>query len=197
MTLLATLLIIIFSGVAVLILLVTLIIIINSKKKKRQQLDQLVQDKERVKILDNMILNPKAQVEDLKAGSEKPYEVQYNSTNKEKSNVARRHSIMLKIEEISALSNRKYMLDPGELITIGSAKDNTIELTDAMIDAKQCEIGLYERDNKLPYLQNIGSRRVILLRKKEWINVGTDRIVLMNGDIIEMGQVRLRISIIK
>ncbi len=197
MTLLSTLLLIILSGVAVLILLVTLIIIISSKKKKKQKQEQLIQDKERVKILDDMILNPKSPVDGLRAGSEKPDEVVYTPPSLPKEKAVKRHSVKLLIEEISALSIRKYTLDPADLITIGSAKDNTIELTDAMIDAKQCEIGLYERDNKLLYLQNIGNRRVVLLRKKEWINVGAERIVLMHGDIIEIGQVRLRISIIK
>ena len=103
---------------------------------------------------------------------------------------------MLQIEEISDLSNKKYMLDPLETITIGSAKDNKISLSDALIDARQCEIGLYERDNKTLYLQNVGEKRVILLRKKEWINVGPERLVLLNGDIIELGRIQLKITVV-
>ena len=187
---------IIIGAILLVILLIVLIVSGNKKKKKKKAMDQLIQDKERERILDSNILNPYASNEDIKGAGETPYSVNYTSGERKGAKGGKRHLLMLQIEEISDLSNKKYMLDPLETITIGSAKDNKISLSDALIDARQCEIGLYERDNKTLYLQNVGEKRVILLRKKEWINVGPERLVLLNGDIIELGRIQLKITVV-
>lgn len=184
------------SGIILLIILVILLLKSFRNNKRRKKMQQLAQDKTREEILDNLILNKKAKIENLRAASERPYEVVYTTAKKEKGKKGNRHVIMLQIEEISDLSNRKYLLDPDELITIGSGPDNKISLTDALIDTKQCEIGLYEKDNKTVYLRNTGEKRVVLIRKKEWITIGAERIVLMNGDIIEVGRVQLKIAFV-
>ena len=101
---------IIIGAILLVILLIVLIVSGNKKKKKKKAMDQLIQDKERERILDSNILNPYASNEDIKGAGETPYSVNYTSGERKGAKGGNRHLLMLQIEEISDLSNKKYII---------------------------------------------------------------------------------------
>lgn len=181
---------IIGSGVAALILLIILIVRIKKRKSREEEIRSRARDKMREEALDRIILNEKAEVKNLKAGSEKPFEVRYDTGSAKKEEGKK---LMLRIEEISELSVRQYMLDPANSISIGSAKDNSIVISG--IDPRQCVIG---KQGKILYIMNTGSgNSVDLLRKKKKVSIDNRKLELLDGDEVHIGVVKLRIIFVK
>ena len=195
---------IIFWTVAAVILLVVFIIIHSMNKKKKKRRDEMLQkaqDKIREDELDRRILNNKVSIDELRAKSEHPYQSSYSSAAtaefvSKKNPIGGR--IMIQIEEITSFSKRKYMLDPAEGISIGAGKENTISLPGLDIDQRQCEIGVDHAGSPIVYIQNVGlPAKVLLTRKKKESVVGAYHMELRDGDVINIQEVRFKISIIK
>lgn len=181
---------IIGSGVVSLILLIILIVRIKKRKNREEEIRSRARDKIREEALDRVILNEKAEIKNLKAESEKPFEVKYDVDPAKKDDGKK---LMLRIEEISELSVRQYMLDPANLISIGSAKDNSIVISG--IDTRHCEIG---KHGKTLYIKNKGKdNSVYLLRKKKKVIVDSRKLELLDGDEIQIAAVRLKVIFVK
>ncbi len=182
---------IIASGIIVIVLIIILYGKIRKRKKYEKNMAVRAEDKIREKNLDIHILNEKAEVKSLKEASEKPFEVNY-SNPKEKKKPGK--YFMLKIEEKNELSVRKYMLDPAAGISIGSEKDNSIVISDAGVEKKQCEIGL---QSERLYIRNFGRIEMVnLVRKGKQINVDDRKIELRNKDTVCIGKVKLKLEFI-
>ena len=185
--------------VAVLVTVIVLLAKNSQKKKKRLEILQIAQDKKREEGLDALILNPKADMVSLQAKSEKAYRSQYfASPDKEGGNSAElRNGPMLRIIELRDLSRREYMVNPAITFTIGSGPENKIAIMDTTVDKKQCEMGLDSGNVRFVYLKNLGDKeKVYMKRDDRVVPVGSDRIRVMSGDMIKMGNVRLTIEII-
>ena len=182
--------VIIGSGVVSLILLITLIVKVKKRKNREQEIQNRAKDKMREEALDRIILNEKAEINDLRAGSEKPFEVHYDTGVAKKEDEKR---FMLRIEEKSELSVRQYMLDPSNDISIGSAKDNSIVIS--RIENKHCIIG---KQGKALYLKNLGKPdSVNVVRKRKRISVDSRKLELLNGDEVHIGDVTLKLIFIQ
>ena len=181
--------------IASIIIVIVLIIILYGRIRKRKKYEKNMvikaQDKMREEALDRRILNEKAEVKSLKEASEKPFEVNYSAPQGDKKTG---NHFMLQIEEKNELSIRKFMLDPAAGISIGSAKDNSIVISDAGVEKKQCEIGFQEE--KL-YIRNFGKTETVCLsRKGKKLNVDQRKVELKNNDIVFVGKIRLKLEYI-
>ena len=170
----------------------------NRAKKKEMELQ--VQDKLREEALNRALLNSRAPNPDIKSMADRPFEVSYNasaqsSTWQGEDRVSQPGYIMLQIEEKNELSSRKYMLDPSYPITVGTARENNIMISEPTSDVRQCEFMQYQ--GKV-YVRNIGaSHRIVLSRKKNRVFVEGQRIELKSGDTVQIGKTALCVTIIK
>lgn len=193
---------IIWSAIVIALLFVFVIVnSINKKKKRRQQdLEQIAREKLREEELDRLILNDQSQIDVLRATSEQPYYAVYSSsanTDISKQKNTKGKKLMLQLEETSLFSKRSYMLDPEKIISIGAGKDNTISLPTMAIDSRQCEISTYQADPEMAYVRNVGqSGKVMLIRKKESISVGSGFHQLIDGDMLNIADVRIRVTFV-
>ena len=192
-------------GIAVVVVLFVVYIIIHTKnkkkKKRRQEMEQIASDKLREEALDRLILNEKVQNDALRASSEQPYQTWYSSsmnTDISKNQKYASSKLMLQVEETGIYSKRSYMLDPEQLISIGSGRENTISLPVADIEPVQCEIGTFSSNRERVYVRNLGRPdMVILIRKRKKKPVGLKFTELEDGDVLAMADVRLKFSFIK
>lgn len=195
------LIICIAAGVVLLVAVIIILAKLKKKKKRRLEMEQIARDKLREEQLDRMILNEKAEVDAIRASSEQPYQMWYSSAmNQDISGQQKTtgNKLMLQVEEIGLFSGRSYMLDPENGIRIGSDRDNTIILSGAEIEPRQCEITVDGINKKIVYIRNTGSTtRVGLIRGKKTAAVGGSPTQLKDGDEVAIADVRLRFSFVK
>ena len=196
----ANIIIPIICGSVFLIVICTIFLVKKSKTKKtRKEREQRAKDKKREQMLDDKILNPNIDETAVKASGVKAYDVKYRL---DPQNIGTKQGItqktpMLQIEEVSELSNRKYIVDPSLGITIGSGHEDMITLTDSLVDKSQCEIGVDTRKNGVIYLKNCSqTKKVVLFRQHNKVNVDEKRIRLLSGDEIRIGKVKLIVTFI-
>ena len=190
---------VIIAVVLILSLVIVLLVRGSKKKKENQELKQVAQDKKRMNNLDGYILNPNADQAELRSSAARADVVKYadNVNTITAKEIEYRNGLLLRIEEISEMSNRTYNLDPANGITIGSGPKNTISLTDTSVDKNQCEIGFATGNVKLVQIKNLGRKgKVKVQRKKETITIGEEPLRLMDGDVIRIGNEKLIVTFI-
>ncbi len=196
--------ILILSAVALLVVFIILRVKSRKKKQLKKEMEQLAGERLRTEALDRMILNEKAQndvIKGIKAYSEQPYQTRFSSTANagySKPNMSPGRKLMLQVEETGLYSKRSYMLDPEQLISIGSGTGNTIALPGMDIDQTQCEVGTFSADKGSVYARNTGRQdRVILLRKRSSTYLGAGYAQIMDGDVLQIAEVSLKFNFIR
>ncbi len=196
----ANVLIPVICGGILLVIIFMVLLVKNSKMKKvRKEQIQRANDKKREQILDDKILNPNIDGTAVKASGVKAYEVKYR-LDPQSAGIRQgmdQDMPMLQVEEVSELSNRKYIVDPSLGITIGSGHDDTITLTDSMVEKSQCEIGIDAKYRGVVYLKNYSqTKKVILFRQHDKVYIDGRRIRLLSGDEIRIGKVKLIVTFV-
>lgn len=191
----------IIIGIFAILLIIIILSLISRKKKEKREKALLVSDKIREEALDRLLLNKETEAKSAeKTFTAIPIEVNYdaNSIEKLKSNIfekKKNKKVMVQIVENSELSARKYMLDPGKGIFIGSkVGKNHIVINNTNIDAQQCEIR--ENSGKV-YVRNIGSSgKVVLRRGKQSAYVEQKYLEMKTDDALLIGNTIYRIELI-
>lgn len=178
-------------------ILTTLIIVMKSGKKKKEQ-RRLAMEKLREEALDRALENPFKGNEGRDGkGLQRPVAVNYGQDEKTLKRELPAHGrCMLELTEINELSTRKYLLNPSEVIRIGRQFDvNTIVINNRSLSERQCEIFQHGQDL---YIRNCSMPvPVRLLRKSDSVIVDERGIKIQSGDCINIGTVRLEVSIIR
>ena len=178
-------------------ILTTLIIVMKSGKKKKEQ-RRMAMEKLREEALDRALENTlKANDARDGKGLQRPVLVDYAQDEKALKREMPAHGrCMLELTEINELSTRKYLLNPSEVIRIGRQFDvNTIVINNRSLSERQCEIFKHGQDL---YIRNCQmSVPVRLLRKSDSVIVDERGIKIQSGDCINIGTVRLEVSIIR
>ena len=183
-------------GGGTLLIAVILFLVTKWKKKydKKRELKIHAEDRLREEMLDHVILN----AEDR--GGEKtesvPYDVDYSkhtlNLSKEK-RIDHMSETMIQLTEHSELSSRKHVLNPRQVIRIGSGI-NRNDIVVQHIDEVQCEIFLYRAQI---WIRNLGMReQVILKRKKKKAYITRNGVQLYSGDVIILGDIYIDVIII-
>ena len=169
---------------------------IVKKQNRKKELQTLADDKKREEMLDNIILN--AHSKDRVAMAESvPYEVDYSSGGNKTSGKSKKgkkpDAYMLQLTEHSELSMRKHVVNPRNVVRIGSrANENTIIVSD--VGGTQCEIFLYQNN---VWIRDVGEyKMVIVKRKRNRAYASEQGIQLKSGDIILVGKTSFDVEFI-
>lgn len=196
---------IIGCAISAIIILLKLLSFIYKIIKKNQDISIKVNDRLREEALDRAILNNATPNELRKIQEATPIAVNYNPNKIAKGkpmgkdsvrSSALANSYMIQLVENSGISEKKYMLNPKQGISIGREPGlNDVVITDSHVDGKQCRIIEYQ--DKV-YIQNIGKfGRVILSRRNKKNYVENNAIELRNKDLLIIGSVLFRVEFIK
>jgi hypothetical protein len=169
------------------------------KSQTAKELAQQATDKIRDENLNNVILNNSA-LSEKPRDIPLPYDVDYSNPNNGKSNKTNnveddKKHVMLQLIEKTDLSKRKFILNPQNVIMIGSDIDgNDITVHAKGVSPHQCEI--FSVDNRI-FIKNLGSQdRTLIKRKKESAIVDDKGVRLLSKDKIVIGNVTYEVSII-
>lgn len=187
------------AGVIVLVLLVVLVILgrVITKRGRNRELREYASNKKREEMLDQVILNVYDKKEGAKSESV-PYDVDYSESSEkqkpDRGKAVNAGGLMLQLTEHSELSVRKHVLNPEQVIRIGSKlNENDILVSDA--DDVQCEIFLYDGQ---VWIREVGSqRKTILKRRKNRAYVTQNGVKLLSGDCIFVGNIYFEVALIK
>lgn len=171
------------------------------KGKEKKELQRLVADKMRDEKLNSIILNNYESDENKKQVSV-PYDVDYGNASqsfkgeKKHKDEAKEHGLMVQLIENTELSSRKFVLNPENVIRIGSGlENNDIVVASGDISYIQCEI--FKAGEKI-YVRNKGNQvRTVIKRKRQKAIVDNRGIGLMSGDRIILGNITYDITIIE
>lgn len=179
---------VVLGVIAVLAVLLT----IKAIRKKRQEERRKTEDRMREDALDKLITNQKSADTSVSA---KPVEINYKQAGKSgKKKKTKTGKTMLQITERNDLSERKFFMDPMEVISIGNRQGkNSIVVMDSLEEEVQCEIFKYQDD---VVIRSKASGLAILNRRKKSTAIGDVAMVVEDGDIITIGQTRLEIKIV-
>lgn len=191
----------IIIGIIVIILILIFINTLSKKRKIKKHKAMLANDKLREEALDKLLMNTEAEVKrDDRTFAAVPVAVNYDANLIEKADSAKKKKnkpkkIMVQIIENSELSARKYVLDPGKGIFIGSkVGKNHIVIGNENVDERQCEIR--EKAGKV-YVHNIGtSGKVILKRGKQRVYVEQNYLEIKTGDALVIADTVYKMELI-
>ena len=179
---------VVLGVIAVLAVLLT----IKAIRKKRQEERRKTEDRMREDALDKLITNQKSADTSVSA---KPVEINYKQAGKSgKKKKTKTGKTMLQITERNDLSERKFFMDPMEVISIGNRQGkNSIVVMDSLEEEVQCEIFKYQDD---VVIRSKAGGLAILNRRKKSTSIGDVAMVVEDGDVITIGQTRLEIKIV-
>lgn len=192
---------ILFVGLLFILVLIILQIVSKSRRKKKE-ISLYASDKLREEELDRLLINDKAGLNPSEMFSAKPIEINYSADNqnlqsrkwKRKGKNHGTEKLMVHITEISALSKKRYVLNPEHGILIGSKQGkNDIVVLDEHVEQQQCQLVKFK--NKI-YVRNIGKTgNVILQRGKKFAKIRGQSIAIYSGDILRVGNIVLKIDL--
>lgn len=191
----------IIVAIIAVILILIFISTVSKKRKIKKHKAMLANDRLREEALDKLLVNTEAEVKkDDRTFAAVPVAVNYDANLIEKADSAKkqkgkRKKIMVQIIENSELSARKYVLDPGKGIFIGSkAGKNHIVIGNENVDERQCEIR--EKAGKV-YVHNTGtSGKVILRRGKQGVYVEQNYLEIKTGDALVIADTIYKMELI-
>ncbi len=185
--------VILAAEAAAIVVLGGILIWLLSKKSKTKKMNSLAKEKVRENELDNVLLNPAAVEDNVKAKNSTniAYDVQYH----EEELKHQKDMITVRIRVEAPLSTKKYMIQIKDKAGIGSGKGNEIEINDLGVKEMHCTL---LHDNKRLFIKSGESGAVIgIRRKKKVYEVGQTIPRLEVGDRIVLGSTEIEIESIQ
>lgn len=179
--------------VVTVVVVLAVLLIMKTIRKNRQEERRKTEDRMREDALDKLITNQKSADTSVSA---KPVEINYKQAGKagKKKGKAKTGKTMVQITERNDLSERKFFMDPMEVISIGNRQGkSSIVVMDSLAQEVQCEIFKYQDD---VVIRSKASGIAILNRRKKSTAIGEVAMVVEDGDVITIGQTRLEIKIV-
>lgn len=181
------------------IAIVALIVVIAILKKwfkyvsHKKEIQEEARNRIREESLDQMILNVHNPNVNYKQENH-PYDISYESGNAIKRREQSKQ-LMVRLEEKNELSTKKFMLNPANIIRIGSnVVGNDIIVAGDKISEYQCEI--FQMDRKVFLRDKDSGFPTILKRKRDKVVVDTNGIRLLSGDVIMLGKITYKVTLI-
>ena len=167
---------------------------LGKKNKKLTEMVSLQKDRIREEELDAKLQNQMHQSRSEETAiKNNPYEVNYHEEADASYENEKEH-ISIQVEESGTLSNKKYVVHVFDQIKIGRADSNKIILNDTKIAAHQLELLRVEKDLFVKSLDT--EVKVTLRRKKKRFTLDQTPVCLVSGDILNLGNTTLKISVI-
>ena len=172
------------------------------RNRTRKELQQFAEDRIRDEKLNSVILND-CNFDAKKKLASKPYDVDYGNASSQtkssqgikKGNKYTNHMIMVQLVGNTELSSRKFVLNPMNIIRIGSGfENNDIVVANGNISEVQCEI--FCMGEKICIRNKGDIVRTIVKRKREKTIVNDKGLCLMSGDCIILGNITYDITFI-
>ena len=176
-----------------LLLLIILLHQLRKRKKQRTKLEELAYIKRRDEALNDALRNPVMGASARRDINEKPLEVKWE----EKVVYNGRNSgpvPMIELTELTEYARRKFVFRLDQLITLGSAPDSTLVLAKEGVAPVHCEI--FAAGNRVCARARSGVN-ILLRRKNRQTLVGTEGVLLLDGDEIRMGTAALEVRIFR
>lgn len=164
------------------------------RNKKLKEMVSLQKDRIREEELDAMLQNQmyierNADV----AVKNNPYEINYHEEADAAYENEKAH-VSVQFEELGNLSNKKYVVHIFDKIKVGRDESNKIILNDITIAEHQLEFLRVDTDL---FVKNLETYiKVTLKRKRKKFALTETPVCLKSGDELELGNTRLRISLI-
>ncbi len=183
---------IILLAIVAIVLIVKLIKTLLANRKRKAEMREAADKHQREESLDQLILNANYHA-DIKKMSN-PYDVSYSQAVQDQ-HLTIGEGLMVSLEEKNSLSEKKYVLGTKKLIRIGSGiKENDIIIQEKGAALIQCEI--FASGEKI-FIRNRGTAiNTILQRKKERAIVDERGLRLLTGDMIHIGSVEYKVTIL-
>lgn len=162
-------------------------------KAHKKEVMEAAERKLREQALDKMILNQYVDT-DVRSKAANPYDVDYKNPGRSLDNGKLTGGVMVSLQETNALSNRKYVLNPANIIRIGSGlSGNDIVVNGQGVAQRHCEI--FSAGNQV-YIRNCDPNyNTLVYRKKKRGYVDARGIKLLPKDILEIGDVTYEVIV--
>lgn len=160
------------------------------RRKLRKQFWEIYQLKQRDEALNEALRNP--QMDMPPADTKGPIEITWD--DKAVRNRGAGAGLMIELVELYTYSRRKYVFRADCPVTIGSAKDNQLELCRAGVAQQHCEICM---NGKQLCVRSLAGAKTVLIRGKESVLVGMDGVYLNSGDRIQLGEAEIQFRLLK
>jgi hypothetical protein len=158
--------------------------------REKREIRQAAEKQLREESLNRMILNDNSLGTDQK-NAHNPYEVRYENRPGVQTQ-AEKARMLVSLEEKNELSVKKFVLDPANIIHIGSSLwGNEIVVQGEGIGEFHCEI--FSDGGKVYVRSRQPGCTTVLLRKKERALVDGQGLRILTGDKILIGKVSYRI----
>lgn len=183
----------IIIGIAIVVVIIMILKRIASNMTHKKEIQEEARNRIREESLNQMILN--VHNPDIDFNQENhPYDISYERGNAIKRQEQSKQ-VMVRLEEKNELSTKKFMLNPSNIIRIGnSTVGNDIVVSGSQIGEYQCEIFEY---NRKVYLRDKDSGyQTLLKRKRDKVVVDTKGIRVISGDIILLGKITYKVTLI-
>lgn len=182
-------LVILLIAAAVVIVAVALYIWLK-RRKLRKQFREISQLKQRDEALNEALRNP--QMDTHPADTRGPIEITWDDKAVRKRGAGA--ALMIELVELYTYSRRKYVFRADRPVTIGSAKDNQLELCRAGVAPQHCDIRM---NGKQLCVRSLAEARTVLIRGKESVLVAADGVYLNSGDRIQLGEAEIQFRVLK
>lgn len=179
--------------ILVLLIVVKIISSVNKRRKKKKEVRDAAENRIRYESLDQMILNER-QVKTDRGNYQNPYDVSYEQGNALKRGKEIKQP-MISLTEKNELSTKKYVFNVANPIKIGSSvKGNDVIVQGDGIADYQC---MLFSDGKSIFVKNLSSiSRTILSRKRDKAIVDENGLKLQTGDVITIGKITYKVTIV-
>ena len=179
--------------IAALVILLIILAVhqVRKRKKQRIKLEELAYLKRRDEALSDSLRNPMMGDAGRRDIDEKPMEVRWEDKvvhNGRSSGPVQ----MIELTELTEYARKKYLFRLDQLLTLGSAKTNTLVLPRDGVAPVHCEI--FSGRGRVVIRSRAGVN-TLLQRKKKQALVGTEGVFLQDKDQIRLGSALLEVRI--
>lgn len=166
---------------------------LRKEKKKAVEMSTLQKDRAREEKLDQVLKNRLYRGENDKVCQNNiPYEVSFHEETGLRGESD--DSVAIQIIEKGKLATRKYVMFISEVVTIGQSSNNILIINDLKIAKEQCRIFQY---NKALYIQTLEDTHPVTIRRgRKRTQLTKDALMILNGDVVELGETTLTIYLL-